>query len=256
MATIDTRGDGERVDIVLRTDAPAGGGRHVNAIAEVEAEHAISARNSRRWQGIPDPPPPPTEGYIDTRGFASRCGFRRYRANPLDCHTEAVAFVRVGDCPAGVLAILRQSELEEWLNRCSGEDVIDLGPAVQLSTILGDQQVGPRRLCPVADIVARNRDSVTAQEIRAEEDRAAEMALAEARRKEAEELARMHARHAHEAAAAEADRVATNPAYRVARAIEEEKARLEASIQARIDAAVQAALDRATAPQPLEGQEP
>jgi hypothetical protein len=181
---------------------------------------------------------------IDTRGFASRCGFRSFRTHPLALHAEAVAFVRVADCPPKVLEILRQAGLQEFLDRAAGEDVIELGEAVTLSQFVGDQQTGPRRFVPVAEIVRRNRDSVTASEVRAETDKAVEMARQEAREKEAEGLRRMRARHAFEAAAAEAERM-KSPAYmarKMAEELEAEKKRLAAETEAKIAAAVQDAL--------------
>jgi hypothetical protein len=267
MSTIESRagGDGERVDIVFSPGPVVVGVRTPDAIAEIEAEHAFLARNTRHYQRIPDPPPPPTEGYIHTAGFASRCGVRTFRTHPLALHTEAVAFVRIADCPATVLDILRAAGLADFLAAAAGEDVIDLGDAVQLSTIIGQQQVGPRPFIRVEEIVRRNLGSVTAREVRAEADKAAEMARQEARRRDEEEVRKMNLRHAHEAAAAEAER-RQSPAYairKMAEELEAEKARLQqelegekqklgAEVDAKVAAAVQAALARVS--QPKEGQ--
>jgi hypothetical protein len=270
MSTIETRGDGERVDVVFSPGPVVVGERHEDGIAFVERQNQLSARLTRWFQRIPDPPPPPTEGYIHTAGFASRCGVRTFRTHPLALHTEAVAFVRVADCPATVLDILRAAGLADFLAAAAGEDVIDLGDAVQLSTIIGQQQVGPRPFIRVEEIVRRNLGSVTAQEVRAEADKAALMAQAEARRKNEEEVRKMNLRHAHEAAAAEAERRQA-PAYAIRKMAEEmeaekkrlqqeleaEKQKMQSELDARVAAAVQAALDRATAPPapaPPEGQ--
>jgi hypothetical protein len=241
------RGDGERLDVVLvPTNPPVAGGRHVDAIAAIEASNAFAARNTRRFQGIPDPIPEVLGNVITTTGFASLCTYTSTWLPGAICRTLR-ASIRVGDTPPGVLAVLRAGGLEAFLDGADPGDTLDLGEAVQISSFVGERQFGPKPIIAVEDVVKWNLEGENAQTRRDREARDAEAARARWRQAEDARDRRMKEVLDHERARDEQARMQSTT-YAIRKLTEEfeaEKRRLEESVQSRIDAAVAAALAKA-----------